>query len=146
MIFLEVVREPECNNGKSGVVVGTGLILMSKDCFFRAFEAMFAFFAMNITYADIPSTGLEGFAEESCIVQAIFHNGSEALKAEMDEVVVLRDDLGAWTGEVEGVGLFGASKVMKLENEMLGEVGFISPNDPAYTGVDETKLMARSVD
>lgn len=64
----------------------------------------------------------------------------------MDEVVVLRDDLGAWTGEVQSIRFFGASKVMKLENEVLGEVGFIPPNDPAHAGVDKTKFMARSVD
>lgn len=64
----------------------------------------------------------------------------------MDEIVVLRDDLGAWTGEIECVRFFGSSKVMKLEYEVLGKVGFISPNDPAHASIDETKFMARSVD
>lgn len=62
IVFLEVVGESERNNGKSGVVVGTGLVLFSKDSFFCAFEAMLPLFAMNITHANIPSTGLEGFA------------------------------------------------------------------------------------
>ena len=146
IIFLEIIREPKCNHGKPGVVVGTGLILFSKDDFFRAFEAMFPFFAMNIADAHIPSTSLERLAEESCILQAIFHHVPEAVKAEMDEVVVLRYDLGPWTGEIEGVRFLRASQVMKLENEVLGEVRLISPNDPAHAGVDEPKLMARRVD
>ena len=29
---------------------------------------------------------------------------------------------------------------------MLGEVGFVAPDDPAYAGVDETELVARCVD
>lgn len=109
IIFLEVVGEPEGNDGKSGVVVGTGFLLCSEDGFFRAFEAMLPFFAMNIAYANIPSTGLESFAQESCVFQAIFHNASEAVKAKMDKIVVLCDDLGAWAGEIECVRFLGAS-------------------------------------
>ena len=40
----------------------------------------------------------------------------------MDEVVVLRYDLGTGTGEIEGVRFLSASQVVKLENEVFGEV------------------------
>ena len=64
----------------------------------------------------------------------------------MDEIVILSDDLSAWTGEVQGVGFFGAAKVVELEDQMLGQVGLITPDDPTDTGIDETELMARSID
>ena len=35
---------------------------------------------------------------------------------------------------------------MELEDEMLGEVRLVSPDDPANTGVDQTEFVARGVD
>jgi hypothetical protein len=52
----------------------------------------------------------------------------------VDEVEVLSDDLGARAGEVEGVGLFGAAEVVELENQVLGEVGLVAPDDPPEAG------------
>jgi hypothetical protein len=37
----------------------------------------------------------------------------------VDEVEVLSYDLGAWAGEVEGVGLLCAAEVVELENQVL---------------------------
>ena len=64
----------------------------------------------------------------------------------MDQVVVLGYDLGARAGEVERVGLFCAAEVVEFEDQMLGEVGFVAPDDPAYARVDETEFVARCVD
>lgn len=64
----------------------------------------------------------------------------------MDEVVVLGDDLSAWTGEIERVRFFGAPKVVELKDEMFWEVGLITPDDPADTGINETEFMTRGVD
>lgn len=54
----------------------------------------------------------------------------------MDQVVVLRDDLSAGAREIEGVGFFGAAEIVEFEDEMFGEVGLVTPDDPADTGVD----------
>ena len=54
----------------------------------------------------------------------------------MDEVVVLRDDLGAGSREVECVGLLGTAEVVQFEDEMAGEVFFVTPDYPANPGVD----------
>jgi len=60
----------------------------------------------------------------------------------MDQVVVLSDDLSSWTREVQSVGLFGSSKIVQFEDEMLGQLGLIAPDDPSYTCVHEAELVA----
>lgn len=60
----------------------------------------------------------------------------------MDQVVVLHYDLGAGTGEVERVGLFGAAEVVQLEDQVFGEEGLVAPDDPADAGGDEAVFVA----
>ena len=60
----------------------------------------------------------------------------------MDEVVVLDDDLGAWAGEVKCVGLLGAAEVVELEDEVFGEEGLVTPDDPAEAGGYEPVFVA----
>ena len=50
-----------------------------------------------------PSSSLKGFAEEAGIGKAIFHNGSISVEAKVNEIIILSDDLSAWTREIEGV-------------------------------------------
>jgi hypothetical protein len=38
----------------------------------------------------------------------------------VDEIVILGDNLSTRAGEVQRIGLFGATEVVKLENKMLG--------------------------
>jgi hypothetical protein len=64
----------------------------------------------------------------------------------MDEIEILSNDLGARTRKVQCIGFFGATKVVQLEDKVLREICFVSPDDPANTGVDEAELVARSVD
>lgn len=64
----------------------------------------------------------------------------------MDQIVVLRYNLSARAREVERVRLFGAAEVVELEDEVLGEIRFVAPNDPTDTGVDETVFVAGGVD
>lgn len=54
----------------------------------------------------------------------------------MNQVVILRNDLGTRSREVEGVRLFGSTQVMQFENEVFREKTFIPPNDPAHTSID----------
>ncbi len=64
----------------------------------------------------------------------------------MNEIVVLRNDLGTRAGEIQRVGLLGTTKIVELEDQMLGKVGLVTPDDPTDTGVDETELVAGGVD
>ena len=52
------------------------------------------------------------------------------------------NDLGARAGKVESVGLFGAAKVVEFEDKVFGEVGLVTPDDPANASVDKAKFMA----
>ena len=64
----------------------------------------------------------------------------------MNQVEVLRDHLSPGTGEVQGKGLFGASEIVEFEDELLGQVRLITPDDPSEASVDEPKLMTAGVD
>jgi hypothetical protein len=64
---------------------------------------------VNVADAAVPACGLEGFGQEAGVCQCVFHDPAVALEAEVDEVVVLCDHLGAGAGEVEGERLFGAA-------------------------------------
>lgn len=96
--LLEFVREPKCYDWKSRIVVGTSL--GAKDGSFCAFEGMFPLFAMDVANTDIPSTGLNGLTQKSCISQAVLHDCSETIESKVNEVIILCDDLRTWTGEV----------------------------------------------
>ncbi len=107
---------------------------------------MFSFLAVNIAHANIPPAGFQNLAEKACIGEAILHDGAETVETQVDEVIILGNDLSSRTGEVEGVRFFSASKVMKLEDEVLGQIGLIAPNDPPNAGVHQAELMAGGVD
>ncbi len=64
----------------------------------------------------------------------------------MNEIVVLRNNLGAWAGEIQGIGFLGAAKVVQFEDEVFGEVGLVTPDDPTDTGIHETEFVAGGVD
>jgi len=64
----------------------------------------------------------------------------------MNEIEILGDYLGTWTREIESVGFFCSSQVMELENQMLWEIGLISPDNPSYTGIHQPEFVSRSVD
>lgn len=106
---------------------------------------MLSLLAVDIAHANIPPAGFENLTQEACIGEAILHDGAETVKAQVYEVVVLGNNLSSGTGEVEGVRFFSASEVMKLEDEVLGKIGLIAPDDPTNAGVYQPKLMARSV-
>ena len=53
----------------------------------------------------------------------------------MDEHIVLGNDLSTWAREIERVGLLSPAQVVKLEDEVLWEICFISPDNPTYTCV-----------
>lgn len=53
----------------------------------------------------------------------------------MNEVEVLGNNLRTGSREIQGIGLFCSSKVVKFEDQVLGEVGLIAPDDPPDSGV-----------
>jgi len=57
--------------------------------------------------------------------------------SEADQLVILTDDLGGAFGEVEGEGGLVSAEVVDVEHKLFGEEFGGSPDDPAYTGVDE---------
>jgi hypothetical protein len=57
--------------------------------------------------------------------------------AEADQLVVLADDLGGAFGEVEREGGLVCAKIVDVEDEFFREVFGATPDDPAYTWVDE---------
>jgi hypothetical protein len=57
--------------------------------------------------------------------------------SEADELVVLSNDLGCALGEIEGEGGLVSTEIVDIEDEFFGEVFGCTPDDPAYTWVDE---------
>lgn len=90
----------------------------------------------------VPACCLEAVGEHARVGEAVLHDLPVALKAEVDEVIVLDQDVGAGASEVERVGLLGAAEVVELEDEVFGEIGFISPDDPTDPGVDKAVFVA----
>ncbi len=64
----------------------------------------------------------------------------------MNEIIILRDDLGAWAGEVQGVGFLCSTKIVQLKDQVFGKVRLVTPDDPANAGIDKTELVPRGVD
>lgn len=141
-LLLEVVREREGDDGEAGVVVRGGLAVLALVVLARLVLDL-ALGAVDVADAAVPACRFERFAEQAGVCEAVFHDRAVAVEAEVDQVVVLRDDLGARAGEVEGEGFFSAAQVVKLEDQVLGQVAFVAPNDPADAGIDETELQRR---
>ena len=69
-----------------------------------------------------------------------------AVEAEAEEVVVLRDDLGAGPREVEREGRHVVAEVVDPEDQVGGQRVGVAPDDPADARVDEPVLVAGGVD
>jgi hypothetical protein len=59
----------------------------------------------------------------------------------MDKVEILCDDRGGGTREVEREAVFDGAEVMEFEDEVLREVGFVAPDDPADADVGEAVFV-----
>jgi len=88
----------------------------------------------------------EGVGEVVSSVGEVRHDGAITVLAEADELVVLTDDLGGTFGKVKGEGSLVSSEVVDIEDELFREVFGGSPDDPAYTGVNESILVTTGVD
>ena len=97
---------------------------------------------MDVAHALVPPCSFQALGQQPGVGEAVLHDGAVAVEAEVDEEEVLGDDLGAGAGEVEGVGFLGAAEVVELEDEVFGQVGLVSPDDPADSCVDESELVS----
>ncbi len=84
VVLSEVVREVERHHRETGVVISAGLVFPSKVDLVQVLQLVFAPRAMNVGDALVPAGGFERFAEQARVGQAIFHNGVEAVKAQVD--------------------------------------------------------------
>lgn len=96
VIPLELVGETECHNGQSRIILSTRFVLAPIFHLSSPSVNMFAFFAMDVTDAYVPSCLLQCFAEQTGVGETVFHDATIALEAEVDEVVVLSDNLSSW--------------------------------------------------
>ena len=103
VILLEIVGEAEGYDGQTGIVVGTSFVIFAKDDFTFAFVDVLAFLTVDVAHADVPAGCFEGLAQQSGVRKTVLHDISIPIKAQVDEVVVLSDDLSAWAREVQGV-------------------------------------------
>ena len=69
-----------------------------------------------------------------------------ALATEPDEVVVLGDDLTGRPGEVDLEHRHVAAEVRHVEDEVVGELGHVTPDDPADTQRRQPELVTRGAD
>jgi hypothetical protein len=89
---------------------------------------------------------LNGSSQIVCSSGQVKHDGAVAMLAQADQLVVLAQDLGGTTGEVEGERSLIGAKVVDVEDQLGREVLGITPDTPTNTGVDEAILVTRDVD
>ena len=144
----EGVGEAEGDDGQAGVVVcrrGDGAAGEENDAV-GSLRCEVPLGAVDVAHARVPARGFEAFAQESRVCHAVLHDGSEAVEAQVDQIVVLCYYLRSWPGEVQRVGLLRAAEVVEFEDEVFWEVGCVAPDYPADAGVDEAKFVAGCVD
>lgn len=80
----------------------------------------------------------------------IFHVGkgdrAVPFETKVDEVEVLCNDGCGGTGKIKGEGIFNGTKIMQLEDKVLGKVGFVSPDHPPNTNITESKLVSAEIE
>jgi hypothetical protein len=108
VLLLEVVRETERHDWQAGIVVCTGLAVFAFVCL-ALLVLELALRTVDVAHATVPACRLKRFRQQASVCESVLHDAAVALEAEVDEVVVLGDDLGAGAGEVEGEGFFGAA-------------------------------------
>ena len=101
---------------------------------------------MDVADADVPARRFQSLAQQSSISQTVLHDGSVTIEPKVNQVVVLADNVSPRSREVQCVRLLGAAQVVEFEDQVFWQQRLVAPDDPAYTGVDKTELVARSID
>ena len=97
---------------------------------------------MDVTENCVVASLLQGTAEQSRILEIRQPNGAITLETKMNEVEVLGDDRRRRSREIEGEGILHRSKVMKLEDQIFGKVGLVTPDDPSNSDIAQSELMS----
>lgn len=95
VVPLEVLREMKRHDRQAGIVLHARLALLAVLDALRAFILVLSPLAVDIAHANVPPGLLQRFAQQPRVREAVLHDGPEAFEAEVDEVVVLRDDVRA---------------------------------------------------
>ena len=69
-----------------------------------------------------------------------------AFAAETEEVVVLRDNLSAWSREIQGEGWHVATEIIDVEDQILRQIGLLSPDHPPRSERRQAEFVTRSID
>jgi hypothetical protein len=101
---------------------------------------------MDITQNRVITAFLQSPAQGSCILEIIQGDGPISLKSEVNEVKILGNDRCCGSREVERKRIFDRTKVVELEDEVFGEVGFVPEDHPTNPYVCKPKLVTGSVD
>ena len=81
-----------------------------------------------------------------CGLGQVEHDSAVAVLAQADQLVVLAQNLGSTTREIESKGSLVSTKVVDVEDQLSRQVLGVTPDAPTDTGVDQTVLVARNVD
>ena len=93
--------------------------------------------AITFAFAENQEThGFETGGEVVGCAGQVPHDGTVALLAKADHLIVLADDLGGSFGEVEREGGLVCAEVVDVEDEFFGEELGRAPYDPSDTWVD----------
>lgn len=145
ILLLERVRQPENHEGQAGLVVRRRLLLQRRGKH-GLFDALHCSLAVDATDTGKPPGPLERLAQQARVRQAVLHDVPVAVEAQVDQVVVLSDHRGPRPREVERVRLFRAAEIVQLEDQLLGQVRLIAPDDPSQSGIHEAVFVAGRVD
>ena len=81
-----------------------------------------------------------------CSSGQVEHDSAVTMLAQTNQLVVLAQDLGSTTREVESERSLVSTKVVDVEDELGRKVLGVTPDAPSNTRVDETVLVTRDVD
>ena len=70
----------------------------------------------------------------------VVHDAAVAMLAKTNKLVVLANDLGGTLGKVKSEGSLIGAEVVDVEDELLWEELWLTPDNPSYSWVDETCL------
>ena len=101
---------------------------------------------MDVADADVPPTRLQRLAQQPRVRQAILHDVPIPREAEMNEIEVLRNDLRAWPRKVQCVRLLRAAEIVQLEDQVLGQLRLVAPDDEAHPRESKAELVAGGID
>ncbi len=70
----------------------------------------------------------------------------KTLAAEPKEQIVLRDNLTGGTRKVQREGRHVAAQIIDVEDQIVGQIGFVAPDDPTDSQRREAVFVSRGVD